>query len=518
MLDPVLLVALLAAWRPPEVFPWSAPLLAAGGIACIASLRKLSRPRDPRVHVWASGFITLIAVSWLAGWDRSAIVPLAGLTALVAVVGWSAASHSSEGVERKLALGLAALALWGFYQLVWAYPLLEKRAEHLPETFRQAVLHRASIHRAVAGLALPGHLAILLVMALPILLDGLRRGPRRLAWGAAVLLDLGGIAATRSLIGASLALLVMLILAPRRGRAWLVPAVGLAAVFVLLSRQDLLSSLEPVVQRLDNWRTALWVWWQSPALGVGPGGFRQAAQAVPFPVSSVSAYAHDLPLQALAELGPAGLLASLLGLAWIARLVLRGWTSERPLAMAVAVVPLHNMVDFSLFVSGVAVPWAMLTGLLWARTAPDRAWPLLSRRSRTVLTGLGLAALGLATLTAFSRSLQETGAASGDPRSALRAVQVAPWRIPPRLQLAGTALEKGSTAGLRAEASRSIETGLRLAPRSAALWLAAARLDLVTGDPLMALTRVRRAVECHPGWEPASRFLEQLRRELEAPP
>ena len=48
---------------------------------------------------------------------------------------------------------------------------------------------------------------------------------------------------------------------------------------VVIGRGDVVK-LEPVKLRLDNWRTALWVWSEAPASGVGVGGFAQAAQAV----------------------------------------------------------------------------------------------------------------------------------------------------------------------------------------------------------------------------------------------
>jgi len=515
MVDVPLLLALLASWRPPEVHPWSATILALGVLLALSGLR---RPDGPVPWRGTVAICALVTVSWLTGWDRSAVLSILGIVLLAGLVGWRTASAPSPGLERRLAAGTALLAGWGLYQVAWGFAALESQRTKIPEAMRDAVLYRAETRRAIAGLGLPGHLAILLVMALPIVLDRLRSGSHRPVWGALLLLDISGIVATRSLVGMGLALLVVACTTPPRLRRPILGVTLLASIAVVLSRRDLLSSAAPLLQRVDNWRAALWIWTVNPFLGAGPGAYRQAAQAVPFPVRSVSSYAHDLPLQALAELGPGGFLLCLLGLWWILRLVRRGWTSHRALAVAVAVVPIHNLVDFSLLVSGIAVPWAVLVGLLVARTRTTQPAPLLPRRTRSVLAGLVLAAVALAVLSDISRTLQERASAHEDARAASLAVHVAPWRVQPRLAFAAIVLENGGPRPLAEQARRDVESALHLTPRSAALWLAACRLDLSLGDPLGALVEARRAAACHPGWKPARRNLEELESMLGGDP
>ncbi len=513
---PVLL-GLLAAWRPAEVFPGSAPLL--GTVVVVLALGIRSQPKI--VSGWTAALWALAGVvvaSALMGWDRGAAVPFLGLVMLACVAGWAAWERPSERAVEWLGVGLTALAVWGLIQVTWTFGLAEQAAAALPEGMRDAALYRLGTRRAVAGLALPGHLAVLLVMALALLLQRPKQGPRRWVWSSLVALNLAGILATRSLVGAALALIVVLIMSRNGFRRWAVALSILVGAVVLVSRHDLLHAA-PLLQRLDNWRTALWVWSQSPWLGVGPGAFRQAAQAVPFSVRSVSAYAHSLPLQALAELGPTGLLAVAAGGVSLTRLVVRGWGRHPGLALAVAAGAVHNLVDFSCYMSGVLVPWAVLTGLL-AGSLREAGVAGTALRPRTRRWLLAAAAVGLvmSLLGAESRATVESASRDNDVRAALRAVKIAPWRIPPRLAAAGLAVASGDRWAPLDAVAVSVDEGLTIAPRSAALELAAARLGLLRGDPMAATMHCRRASADRPGWGKASELCRPLMKSLEQTP
>lgn len=513
---PVLL-GLVAAWRPAEVFPWGAPLLGVVGIVLVLRIR--TRPDTARG--WAPALWALAAVvvaSALLGWDRGAALPFLGLVLLASAAGWAAWERPSEQAADWLGVGLTGLAVWGLIQVTWTFRVAEQAAVALPDGVREAALYRLGTRRAIAGLAIPGHLAVVLVMALALLLERARRGPRRGVWGVLVVVNLAGIVATRSLVGAALALVVVLVMSPRVFRRWAVPLAILVGAVVLVSRHDLLHAT-PVLQRLDNWRTALWVWGQSPWLGVGPGALRQGAQAIPFSVRSVSAYAHNLPLQALAELGPAGLLAVIAGAVSLTRLVVRGWERHPGLTLAVAAGAVHNLVDFSCYMSGVLLPWAVLTGLLAGSLRNDGApGALLLPVTRRLLAGVAVVATLMSVLGAESRVAVESASRQKDVRAALGAVRIAPWRIPPRLAAAGLALQPGTRSELLNEAATSVENGLKIAPQSAALELAAARLAVLRGDPLTAVVHCRRARDDRPGWEIASGFCRPLMESLERAP
>lgn len=513
MLHLPVLLALVAAWLPPEVFPWTAPALAALALAVVLGAPDL--PSPPGQWGRTMGVLALLAVaSALLGLDRGAVLTAAGLVLLGLAAGWAGRTWGDERDRRVIAWGLAALSVWALLQVVWTFGAAETAAAGLPEGLRDPVLYRLATRRAVAGLAVPGHLAIVLVMALALALEELSTHRRRYLWWGQTALLLAGIAATRSLVGAGLAVAVVLAMAPPRVRRWLLPAALAAGAAVVLSREDL-ASAAPLVQRLDNWRTALWVWGQHPWLGAGPGAYRQAAQAVPFSVSSVSAFAHSLPLQALAELGPAGLAAVLLGYAWILKQVLRRWNSRRGLAVAVAAVAVHNLVDFSLLVGGVLAPWAVLAGMLSRPAEPEDPPSPPRPLVRGVLAAAGALAVVLAGLSAASRSLVDPVGTGNDPGRTALAVTLAPWRIPPRLALASAALHGRGGRPLVEKAAREIQAGLVIAPGSAALELAAARLAIAAGDPAEALVHCRRSLGNRPDWPPAKELERRLLHLLE---
>ncbi len=513
MLHLPVLLALLAAWMPPEVLPWTAPALAALALAVVLGAPDLPRPpRHWGRGLGASGL--LVVLSAVLGLDRGAALTFIGLMLLGLAAGWAGRTWGTGQDRRAIAWGLAALSVWALIQALWTFAAAETVAAGLPEGLRDPVLYRLGTRRAVAGLAVPGHLAVVLVMGLALALDGPSTERRRRFWWGPAVLALAGIAATRSLVGAALAVVVVLVMAPPRVRRWLLPAALAAGVAVAFSRPDL-ASMTPLVQRLDNWRTALWIWTHSPWLGAGPGAYRQAAQAVPFPVSSVSAYAHSLPLQALAELGPAGLAAVLLGYGWVLRLVLRHWNTRRGLAVAVAAGALHNLVDFSLLVGGVLAPWAVLLGMLSRPSEPEAPSRPPRRLLRRGLAAAALLAVVLAGLNSASRSLVGPVGSGSDAGRASLAVALAPWRIPPRLALASEALRGSGGRPLVEAAVREVQVGLFIAPRSAALELAAARLAIVMGDPSAALVHCRRSLADRPDWPPARELERDLLHLLE---
>jgi len=505
-------LALAPAWLPWESFPWTAPLVAA--VALLALPWGWARWRPPAVAAPAAALAAVWATAVLAvAGDREAALGQLGLLAAAAAAGWLSARRQQRRIVSAVAAGVALLATWGIYQVAWGFAAAERGLGALPAPLREAAAYRLATRRPFAGLALPGHLAVLLATALPVLLDRIARGRRRAAWGALLALDLVALGLTRSLLGALLASGVLLATAPSRWRRPAAAAAVLAVAAAAAVRPDLVR-LEPFLQRLDNWRTAAWVWWHHPFLGVGPGGLRQASQRVPFAVRSVSAYAHDLPLQALAELGLPGLLVLLLAGRALVRLLRRGWAVDRPLALAVAVVALHNLLDFSLYVSGVALPWAVLLGQLHAEVRARDPAPAPARGRAAAVAACALA-LAMAALGATSRTLEEAAAAAREPAAAVRAHRLAPWRAGPAL-LAASLVGKGDGASRLA---RAVRERLRVArwarPGSATLELAEARVDLLLADPVSALAAAERARELRPGWRPAEAMATALRRRLE---
>jgi hypothetical protein len=270
-------------------------------------------------------------------------------------------------------------------------------------------------------------------------------------------------------------------------------ALAAALVLVVLSRPDT-TRLEPVMLRIDNWRTAAWLASTSPFSGVGFASFAQASQSMPLNVGNRPAHAHSLPLEALAELGPAALIATtLLGLALV-RSAFRRWRAQPAMAAAILVIPLHNLVDFSLFVTGVAIPWAVLLGWTLADRDSKPDAPTRSRSAgRTVCVLAASIGLAVTVLHATSVAVEESAALAPTTENrldgALRALHLAPWRIEPQFLVASVALESGDGGSLRV-ARAELSRWRWIRPRSAALSERRARLALSTGDLSSALAEL----------------------------
>ncbi len=363
---------------------------------------------------------------------------------------------------------------------------------------------------------------MLLATALP-LLTAPGGAPRALRWaGAAACLV--GLAASRSPTGVGLAALALVLSRPSRlGRAALLatPLLAVALAGVVLSRPDL-GRVEPLRLRLDNWRAAAWLWRSAPLAGTGVGSFGQEVQTVPLALGNRPAHAHGLPAEWAAELGAPGLAAVLLLLAAVARLALRVRRERPEIAAALLVVPLHNLVDFSAYVSGVLLPWAVVLGWavhvsesacdrteVTASAAPDRAAGLWRRAA---VTAAAATVVGVVMLHATSREIE--AAARQEPavrryELATTAARLAPWRPEPVFELAAAALELGGPEAV-ARARERLERVRPLRPRSAVMLRLRTALALAAGDVESALAAARLAAELRP----ASPELEKRYRDL----
>ncbi len=516
-----LTMAVLAAWWPAEVHSSTAPLLV---VTILLLLPAAWRRRGELPSAWPAAVVLGLwwACSLTWSWDRAAALEQAGLILTLAVVAWVAARYEPPPrATAALGLALAGLGAWAAWQVGSGFAAATAGLGALPSGLRELAAERLGTGRAFASQPLPGDLAVLLATAVPLLLAGLRRRPRW-PWALGLLLAATGLVLSRSVVGAVLACLAVAALWRPSARRPLRLAGGVLALVVLLGsvlalRGDV-AELEPVRLRLDNWHTAAWVWSTSPLTGVGPGGFAQASQAVPFPVGNHPAHAHCLPLEWLAELGPLGL-ALAVGLGWqLVSLARRLWPRRPELAMAVLIVPLHNLVDFSLYLSGVAVPWAVVLG--WSLAAA-RDEPLPSRAPgyRPVAVAALSVALGLALLNASSVVVESRAAAA--PRAeervklALRAAGLAPWRIAPVFLAGSAALEGGDPEQLTAAASLCASASW-LRPHSAALHELSARLAWARGDAVRAAVAAWGARMAQPDSPTYAAAADRLLRPLEA--
>ena len=462
------------AWRPVETFPWSAVLTATVFLAFVVWGWQRTSLADGRTLWSLLGAAIVLLVLGLNGRDPSAaIVETALLVALGALIWLASREAPPNSWPAVLGLIFSGLAVWGILQVMAGPEEIDAILLQLPEALRPAALERLGAGRAFASQPLPSHLAVLFATALPLLLVRCRWRWSAGPWALGVGLCVVGLAATRSPVGVGLALMACAALAVALGGrplrfSVLVLAVVLAAV--VLARGDVLE-LEPVALRLDNWRTSLWIWSTAPAAGVGFGGFGQMAQTVPFAVGNRPRYAHSLPLEWLAELGPVGLLAFFAAGFALWRLVMDLWPRRPDLAVAILVIPSHNLVDFSLHDSGVALPWAVLVGWAIAVRGPSQNAGEGPRGRPLAVT---LAALGLAAaiLHATSVTVLDSAAlavpAEKQFAGARTARHLAPWRSDPLGLMAVAALKTGDVDVI-AEAADELERARWLRPFSASL-------------------------------------------------
>jgi hypothetical protein len=293
-----------------------------------------------------------------------------------------------------------------------------------------------------------------------------------------------------------------------RSRTVTVSAVAAATVAlaaVVWMRPDL-ARLEPVSLRIDNWRTAFAIWHEAPAAGVGFGGFGQAAQTAALEPGNRPAHAHTVVGEGLAELGAVGLGASVAVLAVVAVVAWRLRHRDAWFATAILVVPCHNLLDFSWWVSGVALPWAVLFGWAVGRAAPGHREAGLSPRRdpvRTLVIVGGAIVIAVALMHATSRWTEWSVGRDDPPSERLAAFErswrLAPWRTDPALASATAALERGDRTGLE-RAARRLDRIAWLRPFSADVAAVRAHVQQALGDEAAAAAWSwnadrRRAVE-----------------------
>ncbi len=491
----LLLCALWVAWRPVETSPLTAVAVAV--VVLALGTWGWDRTSEAAVRRWllpvaaVSGSVVVAAASGLAPARGVVVLSLATAVALLA---WLSSRRPPPATfPVLLALGLALLALWGGWQSVVGLERAHLAAvRDVPVTLQQAYLERIASGRAFASLPVPGHFAVLMATALPLLVGGLRRRATRSASVVGIGLCVLGLVVARSPIGLCLAIaaVVALVMHGRaRGARILIGLLLVALVLAVVWRADVLR-LEPLRLRVDNWRTAVWAWSTSPLAGVGPGGFAYLAAEAPLDVGNRPTHAHCLPLEWLAELGLPGLVASMVLGGALLRLAVVLWRRRPEMAVAVLVVPAHNLVDFSLFVSGVALPWAVLLGWSLAEArgevGPRETTPI----GRPVAVAALTLVVAVTSLHATSRVLGRAAERVRSPHEryllARRSHDIAPWRVPP-LAIAGSAALEARDPALMEEARELLRRRRWLAPRSAQWSALSMRLDFASGDPEAAV-------------------------------
>jgi len=502
----LVLLGLYAVWFPAETHASTPLVLSLGWAALLPFAWRRSTKQEIQLLCFMSGplFLLLSLQVWRSPDRCQGIEEVFLLVALFALYWTARRFPPSNRMILLFTLGLAGLALWGLYQTGGGLDRLRPMIDQLPEASRAAALARITRARAFASLLLPSHLAVILATALPILVAGIRKGRAGIPAIAGTLLVVAGLAATRSPAGAVLAIgAAGMVLVGRRqeekqgkGVHILLLLLLFAALLLASFRPDV-RRLEPLKIRADNWVSAAWIFSRAPFAGAGLGSFGLAVRQLPFPVANYPLHAHCLPLELMSDIGIGGLAFWIYGMVLLLRLS-RGIRRESPgLAAAILVVPLHNLVDFSLFSSAVALPWVLL--LAWAsarlkQQGPEAATPPPRWRA----PAFGVAGLAVILATGHLASILRAESINSDPVRSFtelrRAAVLAPWRPTPVEKAAAIALESGNPALLPGTA-RLLETFAWQQPDSAVRAQLTAHAKARLGRPVEAAMLLRQATQ-----------------------
>jgi hypothetical protein len=500
----------LAVLRPPETYAWSGAvcsvLLAAAG--CLAWLGAEGPPLPP---AWTAGLLPLALVAVTAASCRARAFDEAGaaLTLILAALLGRALARDTSGrdtVARILAVLGSIAAVLAVLQHHVTYPELLRGLATAADPPSPYVIARLQGGRPSGPFTLPAALGGFFALTLPLTLLLLRRRADRWQQGAllaAAVLQAYALVLTRSLGGLAAAAVSLVLslpfLAPRR-RGILLAAVPLAAVAIgflfLQARRTEVDAPggDPLLLRAGNWRAAAEMIRDHPLFGTGPGSFGTFYPRYLRPGMNETRYAHDSYLQVISGWGLwsivpiSGFLlafATRLGRAWRRR------AEDLPFAAAGAAFLAHNLIDFTAFLPGVAIPSALLVGMSFRPGDPmAEETPEASRRALNEARGPGLAKargalaaaamilfLGHALLSARSEILlreARSAATDGHQEDALalarRASRTRRGDPVPRAFIAEWVLAHGmNEEALRREGERQAERAVRLDPESAIL-------------------------------------------------
>jgi len=464
---------------------------------------------------WMALLVALLALSWTVALDHEAALRFA-LLAVAATLLFSLArfARPAPTLIGAVAAAIGLTALVALAQQAGGLEAARVEVATLAPALRDAAAIRLEVGRAFGTAALPGHFAILMVTVLPLTVARVleSRGLRRGLWVLLSILAVVGVVTTRSLAAIGVGALLLALAAARRRRAAVLVGVAVlfvAAAAVVAARGDL-GNLEPLRLRLVNWRTAAWVAATHPWTGVGLGGVGQAGLSGPTAAENITPFAHCTPLQLTAEFGVAGLGVTIAGVVGLLVLLRRGQQVAPELALAVAAVPLHNLVDFSLYAPEVLLPWAVLAGALAARCWPAPPRPLGSWLLVPLLT------VGVVLATLDWRGRVGVDEAMMAPRQERAAALVAasrwqPWSVTPLLVAADVVLAQGSAAPLLATIDENLAARSWVRPLSPAWAEARARVLLADGRADEALPWAVEASRRAP-WQRDLQALEELCR------
>jgi len=517
-----------AVLQPPEVHAWSraACKVVLAAAACLLLARGASAPRLlPR---WIGALLPFAAAAVLSAACRShAIDEASDALALIlaAVLGRGIAPDArARDVLTRLLVALACVvALAALVQRYLTYPIEAEALRAGRAEGSAYVLARLELGRPSGPFTLPAALGGFLALTLPltlVLAGKERHTAPRAALALAAFLQIGALALTRSL-GALFAtaisvFLVLPVLSRRRGLlqgALAATAIAGTILFLHARRLEIATpGGDPLLLRAGNWAAAAEMIRDHPLLGTGPGSFGTFYPRYIRPGMNETRYAHNSYLQTLAGWGAWAALPILALLAAVRgrlREARRAGGEDLPALAAGAGFLAHNLIDFTAFLPGVAIPAALLIGIGVGEGVPGTSQPP-RRPARALLAGLALAGLAafVAQAAAGARTqflLEQASAAAVDGEIAASldraraAARVRPQDEAPQAFVAQWVLAHGmGDPGLRAEGRRAAACAVVLDPESAILHFIAARYHQAAGENAEAYREIGEAHRLYP--------------------
>lgn len=472
-----------------EVDPWARLAVALAAAATCFALATPGVAPDPRrgLQFALLALPALLLGAWLgadAAGGRSRLVDFA-----LCLIAFRAGRDLLGRAGRKWVLaGFAVVggltAARGLYQRWVSFPeLLQTLAGS-----DSVVALRIATGRIFSTFLLPSAFAGFLLLSLPLSLSlAMRRGVRnRWRWLALLSAVLQAVAlfltfSHGAFLSLAVALCILGVMLSGAGvrRAALVAAgvtVMLLLVVVLLRGEAFTGSARetgPLSERLGNWQVAAAQIAEHPVAGVGWGAYGATYTRYQQPGMNQSRYVHNTYLQLLAEGGLLTLPLLMVFAVWTVQRVRRLAPEEWFLGLAAMAVLLHNMLDFTLLLPGIAVPFFFVLASLAPRqrtTAGAAGWARAGRAT-AVLLALAVAGLTLTETLArrdFARAQElEVQGQSASAGAAIRsAVRWDPWNAGYRDFLARWLLQQrgGPDAAMLEEARGAAQQAIRLAP------------------------------------------------------
>jgi len=517
----------LAVLEPPEVYPGSRASckVILAGAACLL----LSLPGRRLVPRWTLGLVPFAAASVLTAASRARALDEASdavMLVLAALLGRAIASDErARRILSRLLAGLGAVAaIVAIVQHHAAYPIEAQALRDAQDGTSAYFLARLEAGRPSGPFALPAALGGFLALTLPLCCAWAareRRAEGRAAPSIAILLQGYALVLTRSVGGLLAVAISMFLVVPvlrSRHRALLravivVAAIAGSALFLHARHGEITTpGGDPLLLRVGNWKAAVAMIRDHPLFGTGPGSFGTFYPRYIAPGMNETRYAHNSYLQALAGWGTWSvipLLALLAAVGQRLRAAGRGASDALPALAAGAGFLAHNLIDFTAFLPGVAIPAAILLGFGLDDGGESTARRMLGP-ARLLAAALAVGGMivfaAQAVVSARSLSLVETAGAAGeegDIKGALelaRAAQrVRPGDEESQALLAEVVLAHGmSDPGLRAEGERAAVRAVALNPESAVLHFDRSRYHQAAGESAEAYRELRMAHLLYP--------------------